>query len=92
MIASKFHKRSLIAFIHDFIAVIAAWWLAYLFRFNFEIPPDFQLSFQENLFWIAPTQAAIFYSFGLYHGLWRYASLPDLKRIVLAVVLGAVIV
>lgn len=92
MIASKFHKRSLIAFIHDFIAVIAAWWLAYLFRFNFEIPSDFQLSFQENLFWIAPTQAAIFYSFGLYHGLWRYASLPDLKRIVLAVVLGAVIV
>lgn len=92
MIARKFHKRSLIAFIHDFIAVIAAWWLAYLFRFNFEIPVDFQASLKENLFWIAPTQAAMFYSFGLYRGIWRYASLPDLKRILLTVALGAVIV
>lgn len=92
MIASKFHKRSLIAFIHDFIAVIAAWWLAYLFRFNFGIPADFQVSLKENLIWIAPTQAAIFYLFGLYRGLWRYASLSDLKRILLTVALGAVIV
>lgn len=92
MIASKIHKRSLIAFIHDFIAVIIAWWFAYLFRFNFEIPADFQDSLKENLVWIAPTQAAIFYSFGLYRGLWRYASLPDLKRILLTVTCGAVIV
>ncbi len=92
MIASKIHKRSLIAFIHDFIAVIVAWWFAYLFRFNFEIPADFQASLKENLVWIAPTQAAIFYSFGLYRGLWRYASLPDLKRILLTVTFGAVIV
>lgn len=92
MIASKFHKRSLIAFIHDFMAVIAAWWCAYLFRFNFEVPADFQASLKENLVWIAPTQAAIFYTFGLYRGIWRYASLPDLKRILLTVTLGAVIV
>lgn len=92
MIASKFHIRSLIAFIHDFIAVIAAWWLAYQFRFNFDIPADFQASLKENLIWIAPTQAAIFFFFGLYRGLWRYASLPDLKRILLTVALGAVIV
>lgn len=92
MIANKFHLRSFIAFIHDFIAIIVAWWLAYLFRFNFEIPADFQASLKENLIWIVPTQAIIFYSFGLYRGLWRYASLPDLKRILLTVALGAVIV
>lgn len=92
MIASKIHKRSLIAFVHDFIAVIVAWWFAYLFRFNFEIPADFQASLEENLLWIAPIQVAIFYSFGLYRGLWRYASLPDLKRILLTVIVGAVIV
>ncbi|SDY76857.1 nucleoside-diphosphate sugar epimerase/dehydratase [Nitrosomonas sp. Nm33] len=92
MIAGKIHKRSLIAFIHDFIAVIVAWWFAYLFRFNFEIPADFQASLKENLVWITPIQAAIFYSFGLYRGLWRYASLPDLKRILVTVTLGAVLV
>ena len=29
--------------------------------------------------------------FGLYRGLWRFASIPDLQRIVLAAVLGAVL-
>lgn len=84
--------RSIIAFTHDFLAVIFAWWLAYLFRFNFDIPSEYQQSLRNILLWIAPVQAGVFYSFGLYRGLWRYASLPDLKRIFLAVVLGAIIV
>ena len=92
MIASKFQLRPLIAFIHDFIAIIVAWWLAYLFRFNFEIPPHFQASLAENLLWIVPLQAIFFYLFRLYRGIWRYASLPDLKRIFWAVTLSAVIV
>ena len=35
-------------------------------------------------------QAGIFLAFGLYRGLWRFASLPDLQRILLAAGLGAV--
>src|SRR5260370_34510374 len=42
--------------------------------------------------WVLPLQAGIFLAFGLYRGLWRFASLPDLQRIVLAVGLGAVAV
>jgi FlaA1/EpsC-like NDP-sugar epimerase len=34
--------------------------------------------------WIIPLQAAIFHSFGLYRGIWRFASIPDLRRIALA--------
>lgn len=92
MVASKFQLRPLIAFIHDFVAIIIAWWLAYLFRFNFEIPPHFQASLVENLLWIAPLQASFFYLFRLYRGIWRYASIPDLKRIFWAVTLSAVVV
>src|SRR5438046_10734361 len=44
----------------------------------------------HTLAWILPLQAGIFLAFGLYRGLWRFASLPDLQRIVLAVGLGAV--
>ena len=32
--------------------------------------------------------AAVFWWLGLYRGLWRYASLPDLQRIVIAVGIG----
>lgn len=88
----KSQIRSAIAFTHDFLAIILAWWLAYLFRFNFEIPDEFQQSLWHVLLWVLPVQAGIFYSFGLYRGLWRYASLPDLKRIFAAVILGAITV
>ena len=35
-----------------------------------------------TLAWILPLQAAIFLALGLYRGLWRFASLLDLQRIV----------
>jgi FlaA1/EpsC-like NDP-sugar epimerase len=34
----------------------------------------------------------VFWKFGLYRGIWRYASLNDLRRIVLAVLLAAAII
>lgn len=42
--------------------------------------------------WVVVVQASIFLWFGLYRGLWRYASLPDLKRILLAVILGTLFI
>ena len=39
-----------------------------------------------------PLHALIFWSLGLYRGSWRYASLPDLKRIALACLIGALAV
>ena len=38
----------------------------------------------RNLLWIIPLQAVIFHGFGLYRGIWRFASIPDLRRIALA--------
>lgn len=84
--------RSAIAFTHDAVAIIAAWWLAYLFRFNFDIPDEYQQALLHMLLWAVPVQAGIFSFFGLYRGLWRYASLSDLKQIVVTVVLGAITV
>ena len=88
MFANKFGIRTFIAFAHDFVAVAVAWWLAYLFRFNFEIPASSWPLLLETLPWIVPVQGGFFLWLGLYRGLWRYASLPDLKRIFVAVVTG----
>jgi FlaA1/EpsC-like NDP-sugar epimerase len=58
--------------------------LAYALRFNFDIPPNYADAMLRNLLWITPLQAAVFYGFGLYRGIWRFASIPDLRRIALA--------
>ena len=85
----KPHIRTVIAFVHDVAAAIAAWTLAYLFRFNLEIPSLYLASLKEILPWVILIHAAIFLWFGLYRGLWHYASLPDLRRILLAVLTSA---
>ncbi|WP_292996195.1 nucleoside-diphosphate sugar epimerase/dehydratase [Nitrosomonas sp.] len=92
MFRRKYGIRTFIAFTHDFVAIAVAWWLAYLFRFNFEIPaPSLQLLL-EILPWTVLVQGSFFLWLGLYRGLWRYASLPDLKRIFVAVMSGTVTV
>lgn len=91
MIAKKFDIRSVIAVVHDFLAVAVAWWLAYLLRFDFAIPTSHINVLCKILPWVMFVQAGIFLWLGLYRGVWRYASLPDLKRILIAILLGGTI-
>ncbi len=84
--------RSTLAFVHDVVASVAAWMLAYLFRLNFELAEPFTTGLVSNLVWVVPVQAVTFVWLGLYRGLWRYASLPDLRRIVTAAAMGAMVV
>lgn len=76
---------SLLAFLHDAGVVVVAWWLAFALRFNFHIPAEFTGFIWKTLPVIFFLHAVAFYSFGLYKGVWRFASLPDLKRIMRAV-------
>ncbi len=92
MFRRKYGIRTFIAFTHDFVAIPVAWWLAFLFRFNFEIPAPSLQFLLEILPWTVLVQGSFFLWFGLYRGLWRYASLPDLKRIFVAVMSGTVTV
>jgi len=85
----KPNMRSALAVLHDAVAATLAWSLAYLLRFNFDLPSDFAAELHYTLIWIVPLQMLIFWKFGLYRGIWRYASTADLRRIVLAVALSA---
>lgn len=76
--------RTLLIVIHDLAASALAWSLGYWLRFNFDIPPLFQRGLLTTLIYVVPLQGAIAWSFGLYRGIWRFASLPDLKRIIFA--------
>ncbi len=84
--------RNAIAFLHDLGAAALAWLLGYLFRFNFEIEAPYTGAMVANLAWIVPAQAGLFLWLRMYRGLWRYASLIDLRRILAAAVLGAMVI
>jgi FlaA1/EpsC-like NDP-sugar epimerase len=90
-VTHKVNPRTLLAFAHDIVASAFAWLVAYWLRFNLDIPEAYQSSLWHSLAWVAPAQALIFWGFGLYRGIWRYASLPDLKRIMLAVAAATVV-
>ncbi|MDA0189078.1 MAG: nucleoside-diphosphate sugar epimerase/dehydratase [Proteobacteria bacterium] len=84
--------RNVLAFTHDVLAVFVAWVLAYCLRFNFQLPPPVYAAMLDALYWLVPLHAGVAWKLGLYRGLWRYASLADLKRIFLAVGLSGVLV
>ena len=84
--------RRFLVFAHDAAAAVLAWLAAFWLRFNFDIPPEYQALMFDLLPWVLAIHVAVFLALGLYRGLWRYASLPDLQRIVLAVGLAALAV
>ena len=80
-------RRSLVL-MHDTVAAVLAWVGAFWLRFNLVVPDDMLANMLYVGAWVIPVQAAIFLSFGLYRGIWRYASLHDLKHILGAVAIA----
>ena len=81
--------RASLAFTHDVVASGVAWLAAFWLRFNLEVPPDFATTALHTLPWVMAVNAMLFWRLGLYRGLWRYASLPDLQKIMAAVFVAA---
>ncbi|OHC67333.1 MAG: multidrug MFS transporter [Rhodocyclales bacterium RIFCSPLOWO2_02_FULL_63_24] len=77
-------RRSALIFLHDLTMVVLAWLGAYWLRFNLDIPVEFIHAMWSALVVVIPVQGIVFYAFGLYRGLWRFASVSDLKRILIA--------
>jgi len=84
--------RRLTIFLHDVVAAALAWLAAYWLRFNLDVPHEFAAAMFARLPLVIGVHAVVFLLFGLYRGLWRYASLPDLRNIVMAVGIAALAV
>lgn len=85
---ARIHPR-LAVVIHDLSMVWLAWTAITSFRWSFEMErPELGL-FGPEVFLVLVAQGLIFWITGLYKGLWRFASLPDLWNILRAATLGA---
>jgi len=84
-----FIKSHFDALLVDILMIPAAWYGAYWLHFNLEaIPGQTLLHATYYLPILLVTQALAFWFLGLYRGIWSFTSLPDLMRILKAVVIG----
>jgi FlaA1/EpsC-like NDP-sugar epimerase len=88
--SGRLNVRRLVVFAHDVAAAGVAWLAAFWLRFNLDIPREYEVLMIGLLPWVVAVHALVFWTLGLYRGLWRYASLPDLQRIVVAVGVAAI--
>ncbi|HET7267107.1 MAG TPA: nucleoside-diphosphate sugar epimerase/dehydratase [Oleiagrimonas sp.] len=76
--------------LHDLVMVLAAWVLAKYLRYDM-VHASAQMDFAVfELPIVVAIQGAVFAWMGLYKGLWRFASLPDLWNIARVALIGAV--
>ncbi len=84
------HKRRLVEVCVDFALICASYVIAHALRFEATLTPDLEILILRSLPWIIAVKMICFFSCGLYRGVWRYISLPDLTNILRAVIVGSV--
>jgi FlaA1/EpsC-like NDP-sugar epimerase len=77
---------------HDLVMVWLAWTVVTLLRWSFEPDPPALGVVGPEACLVLLAQGLVFWWTGLYKGLWRFASLPDLWNIIRAAILGALAV
>ncbi len=76
----------------DLVSVSVAWLASYWLRFNLFVPGEYVEQAVRSLLWVVPIYGVAFLGLGMYRGMVRFSSLPDLLRIARAVALGAALV
>ena len=86
------NERALLAFGHDVAMLVISWLITFALFSEFvpaigsiEPLPGIGLLLAVAI----PVQTIVSIVFGMYQGLWRYASLPDVQRIVASVLAGS---
>ena len=77
------YRRLLIVVTH-LILITLAYWMAFILRFEFNIPDYYWGIFLKSLPIIILVKLVTFHFYGIYHGLWRYVSIGDLWQILKA--------
>jgi FlaA1/EpsC-like NDP-sugar epimerase len=73
----------------DVLLSIASYCFAFLLRFNFSIPEVFYQKMLASMPILVAIRLSSLFFFGLYSGMWRYASITDLARILKAIVVSS---
>ena len=86
------NKTRIILLFVDLTITVASLYIAFLIRFDNNVPESIQIIFFQQL---APlivfVRGFAFISFGFYTGLWKYSSIQDITKIVYAVSISSLV-
>ncbi|MDO4682905.1 MAG: polysaccharide biosynthesis protein [Lautropia sp.] len=86
------NPRTFIAMGHDIIVAALVWTFTFSLRWNFDLDRGTQIILLQTLPAVLAVQVGCFVYFGLYRGIWRYASIHDMRLIAMAVGTSALII
>lgn len=92
MLAQKLFMTRLLVVLADILAVACGHLLAYVFRFDFTVPPVAWGHFWLMLPAVVGLKLTVFALLGLYRGMWRYTGVGDLWRLAQANLLAQLLV
>lgn len=75
----------------DLVFIALSYILSYYLRLNFKFPQPEAASMLISLPIVLVIRTAVFFSYGLYRGMWRYTTFDDIIRIAKAVSVGSAI-
>ena len=75
---------------HDLVMVYLCWQVLHVLRYLTRQESWPWLDFSPTVAWVLVAQGLVFWRVGLYRGLWRFASVPDLWNIFKAALWGLV--
>ncbi len=73
---------------HDFLMVSLAWAAAYLTRYQYSLSGVEIQAMLQALPAVLIVQGIVLWKVGLYRGVWRFSSVPDMWRIIRIVAIG----
>ncbi len=82
--------KTMFGVVADVLLVAAAFLLSYQLRFETGVSESQAAFISSVLPIVVLVKIPLFYAMGLYRGIWRYAGLPELVRIVKATVLSSI--
>jgi dTDP-4-amino-4,6-dideoxygalactose transaminase len=86
----KLLTRKIFLVVADIVLVNLAGLLAYFIHHDLSLPPEALERWLNGIPIITPVRIGVYYAFGMYSSLWRYASADELVRIVLANVAASI--
>ena len=90
----RLHLKDILMMLYDMLAVTAAFFLALWLRFDCEfseIPAGYLIPWLKFAPIYAILSIAVFQIFRLYQSIWQFASVEELKRVIYASVVLAVL-
>jgi UDP-GlcNAc:undecaprenyl-phosphate/decaprenyl-phosphate GlcNAc-1-phosphate transferase len=83
------YRRRVLEVLLDFFLIAFAYYLSYIARSGMPLSYALVIRYLETLPIAVASTFAAFFVFGVYKGVWKYTSLSDAARLIVAVIVGS---